>query len=342
MGSPCGPAECVPGSRLSPRGVLPGGQGGAPGPLHGHRASGRGVSGPRKPLPSGPPWQLLCGGQEAQLERPEDAGLTEAQSSARRGSPAGGCGGPARVPRACGQVNSRARLWGLGAQAHPWLLSGRDFRGLRCCLGSPAGKRQLSYGRDLPRRTDGCGQSPARADTCPPSPVGPCLPRGAVRRHLAAGTERLGALRTQGRPACPPPAMGHHGRAAGARREHLPCFLLPRFPPGALCVRGGQGPPGRVWRNQPRALQMPAVGQDPGGAGGARFPSRVCGAGPPVWAPTVPCPVCGAPCPVCGARASLLGVSARCCRQGEGPQEGGDPLCSGRPATSARLPTLEP
>lgn len=186
------------------------------------------------------------------------------------------------MPRACARVNSRARLWGLGAQAHPWLLSDRDFLGLRCCLGSPVGKRQLSYGRDLPRRADTCGQGPARADACPPSPVGPCFPRGAVRRHLAAGTDKLGALRAQGWPACPPPAMGHHGSAAGARREHLPCFLLPRFPPGALCVPGGQGPPGKVWRNQPHALQMPAVGQDPGGAGGTRFPSRVCGAGPRV------------------------------------------------------------
>lgn len=70
---PCGPAECVLGSRLSPRGVLPAGQVGPRGHLMG-TASGRGVPGPRKPLLSCPPWRLPCGGQEAQLERLEDAG----------------------------------------------------------------------------------------------------------------------------------------------------------------------------------------------------------------------------------------------------------------------------
>lgn len=52
-------------------------------------------------------------------------------------------------------------------------------------------------------------------------------------------------------------APSPHGVAqasAQGLREHLPCFLLPHSPRGGLCVLGGQGPPGSVWRNQEISL----------------------------------------------------------------------------------------
>lgn len=45
----------------------------------------------------------------------------------------------------------------------------------------------------------------------------------------------------------------------------MPCSPWPRHRLVALCVLGGQHPPGRVRRNQPHVPWTPATGQDPGG-----------------------------------------------------------------------------
>ena len=80
-------------------------------------------------------------GQGAHLETPEDVGLRDARSRECAGVAQQEAGAGGRAPRGWADVNSQARLWVLGAQARPWLLSGQDFLGLRCCLDSPVGRR---------------------------------------------------------------------------------------------------------------------------------------------------------------------------------------------------------
>lgn len=140
---------------------------------------------------------------------------------------------------ACGPegVNSQPRLWVPGARVRLWLLSHRNFPGLRCCLDSPAEGKQLSQaGRP--------------------------------------GTERLVAT-----------SVGPVGTAGVWRGQdsrdpqgHLPCSPWPRPLRGALCVLGGQRPPGRIWRNRRHVPWMLAGGQGSGGAGGSCLPSHVGGA----------------------------------------------------------------
>lgn len=183
-------------------------------------------------------------------------------------------------------MNSQARLWVLGAQVHPWLLSHRDFPGIRCCLDTPVEWSHVSHtGKgpaDCPPRQPGCHR------------VGPGLPQGVGGALVTQQQGQRGWQHAQspGLTMMPWSLLPPHRcqRAwllcgwGGARtlQGHLPCFLWPRSLLGVLCVLGGQHLPGKFWRNQPHVLRR----WHQAGAcldGPARAAARVGLRGPPAW-----------------------------------------------------------
>lgn len=108
------------------------------------------------------------------------------------------------------------------------------------------------------------GRAQPEVDSCPLPPEGPHLPRVQYTLVTQQQGQRGGVGGCSGsRLACtatslPPspllPPMWVARVSAQGPREHLPCFLLPHSPLGGLCVLGGQGPPGSVWRNQEISL----------------------------------------------------------------------------------------
>ena len=151
-----------------------------------------------------------------------------------------------------------------------------------------------------------------------------------------------GGAQGPGWPAQPPPSLPHrpfpHGVAqasAQGPREHLPCFPLPHSPLGGLCVLGGQGPPGRVWRNQEISLLFlkPGSGTGPWWGWGLailllspRSKPRPC-----VGTPQPPC--VGTPWPPAwfAGTAPLAGRLGRVLWAGRRPWEGGGPSALARP-----------
>lgn len=186
----------------------------------------------------------------------------QGRAPARRAGRRRQCSGPGlRGPEGC---NSRARLWVPGAQARLWLLSRQNFPELRCCLDSPAERRQLSQQGHGGRLSLRGGTTPALRSGCPVAWQWPAQGTGPARA-----------------PTVPPAShfcgsSGHGGMRLGQDNRHpqghLPCFPWPRCLLGALCVLGGQRPPGRVGRNQPHVPWMPDTGQDSGGAGARDSP----------------------------------------------------------------------
>lgn len=230
---------------VQPSGCPAGGQGWDAGPLHGHGMASRGMADPSSSA-------------RGVWRHPGDPHAQRAQAGPRPG----GAGRAVLWTRARGARD----VWTHGlafASSRPGPAFG-SFHA-RASWGAAVAWVAL-WGGDSSAGWEGLGHM-SRLDLTWAGGTGCDLGSGgSVTRPQDRGAGRLlrrGALDGACSPSCPPPfcwSSGHCGVWLGQESRdsqgYLPCSPCPRCLLGALCVPGGQGPPGRVWRNQPHVPWM--------------------------------------------------------------------------------------